>query len=152
MTAIAQLSEATQAWLTSRGYPTEDLNASGQNGDTALMKAVQERAIAVVESLLNAGVDVNRRNQDGNNALWFACHRNHLPLMRRLIDAQINFNNQNDNGSTALMYAASSGKDEALQVLLSAGADPELKNLDDFRAIDFASTVDILRLLRHAPH
>ena len=68
--------------------------------------------------------------------------------MQLLIDAGINLDNQNDNGVTVLMYAASSGKTEAVKLLLEAGANPDLRNFDDFRAIDFSSTVEILNLLR----
>ncbi len=68
--------------------------------------------------------------------------------MRLLINAGINLDNQNDNGVTVLMYAASSGKVEAVKLLLTAGANSNLRNLDDFRAIEFSSTVEIFNLLR----
>ena len=68
--------------------------------------------------------------------------------MELLINAGIDLDNQNDNGVTVLMYAASSGKTDAVKLLLEKGANPHLRNLDDFRAIEFASTVEILKLLR----
>ncbi|GAB4326836.1 MAG: hypothetical protein OHK0047_12490 [Leptolyngbyaceae cyanobacterium] len=117
---------STNDWLISQGYSPDDLNQPGQNGDTALMKAVQTGTITQVEELIQAGADLNRRNQDGNNALWFACFKNHLELIHRLIDAGIAIDNQNDNGATALMYAASAGKTEIVQVLLQRGANPML--------------------------
>ena len=70
--------------------------------------------------------------------------------MRLLINAGIEINNQNDNGVTVLMYAASSGKIDAVKLLLAAGANPHLKNLDDFSAIEFSSTFEILKILRQA--
>ncbi len=146
----ALLSPTTSDWLLAHAYDPLHLNQPGSNGDTALMRATREGAIALVNDLIAAGADVNCRNNDGNNALWFACFGNHFDLMPILIAAQINLDNQNDNGATALMYAASAGKTAVVQTLLAAGADPTLTNLDDFRAIDFASSLDILRILKHA--
>ena len=55
---------------------------------------------------------------------------------------------QNDNGATCLMYAASTGKHAVVEKLLHAGANPQLKTLDDFSALDMAATIECLRLLR----
>jgi uncharacterized protein len=65
------LTSSTIDWLIQHGYSPDDLNQPGSNGDTALMKATQTGAIALVEELILAAADVNRSNQDGNNALWF---------------------------------------------------------------------------------
>jgi uncharacterized protein len=51
---------------------------------------------------------------------------------------------------SGLMYSASAGKTEIVQALLQRGANPTLKNLDDFTALDFAGNVDILRILQRA--
>jgi thiosulfate/3-mercaptopyruvate sulfurtransferase len=48
------------------------------------------------------------------------------------------------------MYAASCGKVGIVAVLLEAGADPRLRNQDDFAAVELASTWDCLTLLRGA--
>ncbi len=144
------LSEATQAWMLAHRYDSANLNYQGDNGHTALIQATKEGNIEVVQELLNAGADINIRNYDGNNALWFACFGNHLDLVTLLLESQINIDNLNDNGATVLMYAASAGKTEVLQLLIDAGANRELKNLDDFKAIDFASTIDAFRMLKNA--
>jgi ankyrin repeat protein len=60
----------------------------------------------------------------------------------------IALDNQNDAGATCLMYAASSGRAEMVGWLLAAGADPDLKNQDDARAVDLCATLRCLRLLR----
>ena len=145
-----RFSQATELWLHKKGYSTENLNDKANNGATALIVASREGAINVVGDLLSSDVDINLTNQDGNNALWFACFNNNLTLMKLLIDAGIEINNQNDNGVTVLMYAASSGKLDAVKLLLAAGANPHLKNLDDFRALEFSGTVEILKILRQA--
>ncbi|VEP13863.1 Ankyrin repeat-containing protein [Hyella patelloides LEGE 07179] len=148
MTVIKRLSQTTESWLQKKGYSTENLNERVDNGATALIIASREGAIDVVRDLLASDVHINLKNNDGNNALWFACFSNHFDLMRLLINAGIDLDNQNDNGVTVLMYAASAGKTDAVKLLLAAGANPHLRNLDDFKAIDFSSTVEILKLLR----
>jgi hypothetical protein len=46
------------------------------------------------------------------------------------------------------MYAASTGKHAVVDALLAAGANPRLKTLDDFSALDMAASIECLRLLR----
>ena len=58
--------------------------------------------------------------------------------------------NVNVNGVTPLMYAASSGKETMVAMLLDAGADPALKNPDDFTALELAATPKIFKMLRKA--
>nr|CAA64927.1 ORF5 [Nostoc sp. PCC 7120 = FACHB-418] len=115
----------------------------------ALMKATREGVDAVVKELIDLGVD-QARNNDNNNALWFACFGNHYDLIHLLLAAKINIDNQNDNGATVLMYAASAGKTEVVKLLLQYHPNLYLRNLDDFQAIDFASNVEVLRLLKNA--
>ncbi|MDY7023966.1 MAG: ankyrin repeat domain-containing protein [Cyanobacteriota bacterium] len=150
MTQTLALSETTCQWLLANGYTQDHLNQAGDNGDSALMKATRQRELGVVRELLDFGADLAWINDDGNNALWYACFANDYVLMDLLINSGININNQNDNGATVLMYAASAGKEEMVEYLLSHNADTELKNLDDFKAIDFASTIEVLRILKYA--
>ena len=134
------LSATTSQWMIANSYDANNLNQAGQNGDTALMKATREGVYAVVEELINAGADINATNNDNNNALWFACFGNHYDLIRLLLAAKININNQNDNGATVLMYAASAGKTEVVKLLLQYHPNLEMKNLDDYKAVDLPAT------------
>ncbi|NES99401.1 MAG: ankyrin repeat domain-containing protein [Sphaerospermopsis sp. SIO1G2] len=145
-----KLSSETSQWLIAKGYSLEDLDQRGENGDTALMKATREGFYSVVKELIDAGADINSTNNDHNNALWFACFGNHYDLMNLLLSANIDINNQNDNGATVLMYGASAGKTEVVKLLLQHDPNMNLKNLDDYKAIDFASTIEVLRLLKNA--
>ncbi|MFM7427820.1 MAG: ankyrin repeat domain-containing protein [Elainella sp.] len=148
-TSPASLDNLTLQWLLHQGCDPIDLEQPGPNGDTALLQATRAGELAVVQALIQAGVDLNARNYDRNNALWFACFRDRHDLIELLVGAGIDLNNQNVNGATALMYAASAGKTAIVQTLLAAGADTRLTNLDDFRAIDFAANLEILRILQH---
>jgi hypothetical protein len=48
------------------------------------------------------------------------------------------------------MYAASNGRTQWVDYLLGADADIRLRSLDDYTALDLASNIDILRLLKKA--
>ncbi|MBK1989471.1 ankyrin repeat domain-containing protein [Sphaerospermopsis aphanizomenoides BCCUSP55] len=146
----ANLSATTSHWLIANGYNAEDLNQRGENGDTALMKATRQGVLPVVKELIDAGADINATNNDHNNALWFACFGNHYDLINLLLEANIDINNQNDNGATVLMYGASAGKTEVVRLLLQHNPNMNLQNLDDYKAIDFASNIEVLRLLKNA--
>ncbi|MBH8552228.1 ankyrin repeat domain-containing protein [Nostocaceae cyanobacterium CENA357] len=151
------LSQVTQQWLIANRYNPEDLNQPGENGDTALMKATREGVYSVVKELIDIGVNINATNSDAsgglrlrNNALWFACFGNHYELIKLLLAANINIDNQNDNGATVLMYVASAGKTEVVKLLLQHHPNLDLKNLDYYQAIDFASNIEVLMLLKNA--
>lgn len=47
------------------------------------------------------------------------------------------------------MYAASAAKTEVVKLLLQHHPNLYLKNLDDYKAIDFARNVEILRILKN---
>lgn len=136
-------------FLRAEGFPP-GLDAQGANLTTPLMRAARLARIELVRELIRLGANLELRNADGNTALWLACFSNERAVVEALIDAGASLDNQNDNGATCLMYAASSGKAELVALLLARGCNPSLQSLDDFRAVDLASTVECLRLLRPA--
>jgi thiosulfate/3-mercaptopyruvate sulfurtransferase len=148
--AAPVLSPLLTHWLQQHGYPLNDLHAVAEHGMTPLMRASKVGANQIVAELIQAGASLHTRNADGNNALWLACVGAHPETLDVLIRAGIPLDHQNDNGATCLMYAASTGKHEVVQILLAAGANPHLKTLDDFSALDMAATIECLRLLRAA--
>lgn len=146
----AALDPALSEFLASRGFPPDGLNATAENGMTPLMKACAEGLADTAAALIAAAADLNIRNHDGNTALWIACVGNHLDIIDALVDAGIAVDSANDNGATALMYAASAGKAGVVEKLLARGADPRPETLDGFSALDLASTIECLTLLRRA--
>ncbi|HXX66325.1 MAG TPA: ankyrin repeat domain-containing protein [Polyangiaceae bacterium] len=146
--AQRDISDALAAFLCAHDFDPQRLDSPRKHGLTPLMRAALEGRTDLVEELLRLGVDVNLRNADGNTALWLACVSNDLSVVQRLLDARIVIDGQNDAGATALMYAASAGKERLVERLLRAGADPGLRNQDDFTALDLASTWACVSLLR----
>ena len=142
------LSDNTIQWMTENGFDPQQLNLPGRYGDTPLILASRRGLPVVVADLISAGADIHHRNMDGTNALWAAVVADSIAIAERLLASGADLDNQNDNGATVLMYAASTGKTQWVRFLLEKGADTGLKSLDDFTALDLASNVDILRLLR----
>jgi thiosulfate/3-mercaptopyruvate sulfurtransferase len=147
-TAPPVISPQLAQWLQAHGYPTDDLDAVRDNGITPLMRAGKLGETGAIFELLQAGAALDAVNIDGNNALWMACVGERIDTMDMLLRAGIDMDHQNDNGATCLMYAASTGKHAVVEKLLNAGANPQLKTLDDYSALDMAATIECLRLLR----
>lgn len=145
------MSPSLAQFLDHHGFPRDRLSAPQADGRfTPLMRACKEGRLDIVDELLTHGVDLAVSNIDGCNALWLACYNGNPGLVQRLIDAGIEIDRQNGNGATSLMYVSSNGKADLVKLLLTNGADPALRNFDDFSALDLASTIDCLRLLKQA--
>ncbi|KAB2921505.1 MAG: ankyrin repeat domain-containing protein [Dechloromonas sp.] len=139
------------AFLDQHGFARDRLSTTGADGRfTPLMRACKEGRLDIVDELLTLGADLTVLNADGCNALWLACYRGSHAIIQRLIDAGVAIDNQNGNGATALMYVSSNSKPDLVKLLLENGANPALRNFDDFSALDLAASVDCLRLLRKA--
>ena len=137
-------------WLRARGYRGDAIDETIGNRTTPLMQAAREGDAAAVQALLQAGANLHAENADGNQALWLACFAESPQPLDLLIDSGARVDHQNHHGSSCLMYAASSGKVEVARRLLKAGASVALRSLDDYTALDMASTLECLRLLREA--
>ena len=144
------MSKGVCEWLQEHNFSCDDLNMRGYNGETALMFAARNGKTEYLVQIIDKGADIDAVNNDGNSAVWLACYANDKHSLAELIRVGANLNVQNDNGATPLIYAASAGRLEMVAMLLGAGADPFLTTLDEFSALDVASTLGILKLLKKA--
>jgi rhodanese-related sulfurtransferase len=143
---LRELRSTLQACLEAEGFA--DAHTPGAHGNTPLMHAAWRGNTAIVEALLELGVDLQATNGDGNNALWLACVAGDPALVTRLAEAGTPIDHANATGATCLMYAASSGKPQIVRTLLALGADASLQTRDDFTALDMAGCLECLNLLR----
>jgi ankyrin repeat protein len=144
-----------KCWLLQAGFRVSeplhtDINRALPNGTTPLMHAARVGDAEGVKELLNRGADPALMNADSNGALWFACFADSEACAAALIQAGAPLDTQNVNGATALIYCASAGKSPLVRLLLEAGANPELMTLDDFTALELASNMACLKLLKAA--
>ncbi len=145
------MSPKLAAFLAEHAFPSHDLSAPQADGRfTPLMRAAKLGRLDIVDELLVLGVDIEVVNADGCNALWLACYSGSHEVIERLIAAGIAIDRQNGNGATCLMYVSSNSKPDLVKLLLEKGANPKLKNFDDFSALDLAASVECLKLLKKA--
>ena len=135
-------------WLQNNYFSVAQPVLKNTAGIYPLILASQQGRSDVVYFLIDQIAALDVFDEYGNNALWAACYAENCDCMDALINAGIEINHQNSvSGATALIFAASSGREEVVEKLLAAGADPDLKTHDDFTALDLASTRKILKLL-----
>lgn len=150
LAANVTLSKELQAFLAEHGFAPNDVNTHNKDQATPLMLAVRLGTPAFVKELLAAGADIHAVNADGNQALWLACVGEITENLQLLIDAGIDVQHINVNAATPLMFAASSGRASCVKVLLAAGADPLFETDLGLTALDMASSVECLNLMRDA--
>merc|ERR550519_2659078 len=115
-------------------------------GETALHAAAKKGDVSKVEEQLVAGADPNVTD----NAGWYPLHEvsisdkeNSVAILNLLIQHGASVDCQNKEGVTPLQEAVENAKDNVMfekkvEVLLSAGANPDLKTANGKSAFDFA--------------
>ena len=92
---------------------------------TPLMHAVFTGKEQCVNDLLQAGADVNETDTKGNTALMYAVkdRKCNVNCVKYLLEARADVNKESNKGIRAICEAALHGHDEALELLISSGAD-----------------------------
>jgi ankyrin repeat protein len=118
------------------------VDSPDREGWTPLMWAARNQAPQeTLQILLAAGAETGALSSSGETALflmvsgWVAPRRENLIL---LLESVADLNRTNSKGVSALMKAAALGYKEAVELLMTGGADPSLKDLYGNRAMDYA--------------
>lgn len=101
-------------------------NANDQTseGFTALHKAARRGSAHILRVLLSEGqADHSLRLINGSQPIHSAARWNHPACIRVLVEAGAGVNSQNDSGKTPLHFAAENHAADAVQCLISKGAD-----------------------------
>ncbi len=105
------------------GYPL--LNLSARFGNVALTR-----------KLLSLGANPTVQSSTGykKNALMAACQGGSLLLVEAIISHGIDVNIQDSHGDPAINWATAYNQKDIVSTLLSAGADPNVSNVDGYTA------------------
>src|SRR5262245_45165448 len=104
------------------------VDVANKYGVTPLLQASRTGDAAVMDVLLKAGADPKRTHPEGETPLMAASRSGIAPAVRLLIERGVDVNTADTfQQQTALMWAAAEGHDDVVDVLLTAGADPNRK-------------------------
>jgi ankyrin repeat protein len=134
MLAIREPSPKTARLLIS--WPRTQIEVRNAADESPLMLAALAGNVELCRLLIRRDADVNKT---GWTPLHYAATNGHLEVMRLLLDEHAYIDAASPNGTTPLMMAAHYGSASAVKLLLEAGADPALKNIQALSALDFAN-------------
>ena len=110
-----------------------DVNAKNEHGVTALGVACQMGNKDAINELLKAGADPNIVDEAGETCLHITIRgRGSQKHLEALITQGADVNATNKNSVTALQVACQMKNEDAISVLLKAGADPAIKDKHDY--------------------
>ncbi|WP_210546425.1 ankyrin repeat domain-containing protein [Rhodoferax sp. PAMC 29310] len=116
-------------------WPKTQVESRTAKDESPLMIASLKGLTEICAALIARGADVNKT---GWTPLHYAATTGQVKVIALLLENYAYIDAESPNGSTPLMMAAHYGSVESVQDLLSAGADPLLKNEKGLTAIDFA--------------
>jgi ankyrin repeat protein len=101
-------------------------------GRTVLHYAARAGHEDVAALLVGLGAQANSRDAISKTPLMWACEKGHLGVVRMLAQhmGEEGLNEQDANGRTVLHWAVEKGRDEAVKILLLAGADPTITDTE----------------------
>ena len=104
-----------------------DVNSTNKKNVTALMIACENGHKDAINVLFNAGADPNITDDVGATCIYHAvlagCYKD---VLEAIVNHGADVNVTNKNNKTALMVACDKGNKDAINVLLNAGADPNI--------------------------
>jgi hypothetical protein len=102
-----------------------------KKGIPLLCIAARNGHLSALEFLLRSGAKVDIIAEDRRStALIDSAMERHKDLIKTLIEAEANVNFKNGDGQTALIIVVGAGDAEIVEMLVNAGADPDIE--DDF--------------------
>jgi ankyrin repeat protein len=116
-------------------WPKTNVELRTPQDESPLMLASLKGLTQLCKQLISKDADVNK---PGWTPLHYAATNGHLEIMNVLLENHAYIDAASPNGTTPLMMAAQYGTPSAVKLLLEAGADPLLKNVQNLTAIDFA--------------
>ena len=119
---VLRAAQNGEAQLTHVISSCTSIDATEDDGETALMKACSSGHIEAVKLLIKHGANVNCRDDDKMTPLMFAADEGHTEIVKVLIAAGADVNAKDEDGDTALRMAEDEHHGDTASVLRAAGA------------------------------
>lgn len=103
-----------------------------KDGTTPLMVASYEGNLEIVDILLKAGANPKKTGPKGVTSLYWAADKNHPEIVARLLKEETvlaDVDKAVENGVTPLMASCATGSAYTVDMLLAAGANPNMSDL-----------------------
>ncbi len=113
------------------------VNAANQAGDTPLMLCTRAGTYQYAQALIAAGADVFLKNLSGESPLSIAITKGVEAVDRIVLPSNV-LKTDNLGNSVISTAIASSGKPEVISLILSKGADPNIRNNSQDNALHIA--------------
>ena len=115
--------------------------ATAADSVNQLYNAAGKGDVAIVESLISAGVDVNAKSNVGSQALNAAAAYNRHDVIKLLLANGANPNAQNNEGDTPLICATkyAGGDPATVKLLVDAGSNLSITDNNGKTALDYAT-------------
>jgi len=120
--------------------PLNLLRHDAPNGKSALMVACKQGDLALVEKMVDAGVNINELTQTGGTPFMFAVLGDQIDIAKWLYAKGANLDSQGSNGWSAATIAGARGQSAMLKWLIEAGAD--INAVDVYRFTPLMRAVD----------
>jgi ankyrin repeat protein len=104
-------------------------DTSTETGESALVLAVRMNRLAAAATLLDAGASLKVRNRQGDSLCMVAIAENLPDMLALLLKHGADPNTPDRDGLTPLYWTEYFKRDALAQLLLAAGADPQVKKI-----------------------
>lgn len=120
-------------------------------GDTALMVAVQTRNITTVKMLVDSGAKVNEEGMYHTTPLARAASAYWKEGLRFLVKKGADVNHMDEMGNVPIGYCVNAGDPEIVEILLTAGANPNLgEGMTPLMSAAYSGNLPVVKLLLKA--
>lgn len=112
-----------------------NIDSMDELNSTALLWAAQEGNLDIFEKLLEKGANIQHVNNEGWNALFYASYYGNVEIVNKIINEDptisttVNF--QDEGKATALLHAVANDHADIALMLLAAGADPNISDINE---------------------
>ena len=117
-----------------------NVNTSNKTNETALMMSIRKINRNNINMLLKAGADPNIANTDGDTCLHLAVIKGCCKeILQAIVDHGANVDERNKSDETALMISIRKGNKSNVNVLLNAGANPDIVDTNGNTCLHYAA-------------
>jgi len=126
-----------------------DLNATTSGEFTLLIMAILSDNVAIVDFLLNQGVNFNGPDRAGLTPLMHAVRVGYFAIIERLLkEDEVNADRGDDSNTTPLMIAVQNGRLDIVEALIKANSNVNAANNDGNTALMYAAQRDNLAIAK----